>query len=127
MAREVSLSVNHKPIEMIPFVEDYVANVAEAVVQSLRGAAATEELLLLVENGAVTVHQNGGELPVNEFVTAIIQNTVLDTLATGKGSQGVEALQNVETGSGLLRKRFLISTEKVGEMVLLRIDDVSDA
>jgi len=85
MASEVSLTVNHQPIDMIPFVEEYVANVAEAVVQSLRGAAATEELLLLVENGAVTVHQNGGELPVNEFVTAIIQSTVLGMVSPLKG------------------------------------------
>ena len=85
MANQVSLNVNQQPIDMIPFVEDYVAQVADGIVQSLRGAAPTDKLELLVTESAVTVRQNGSELEVNEFVSKIIKSTVLGMVSPLKG------------------------------------------
>lgn len=85
MADQVNLKVNGQPIDMIPFVEDYVAQVADGIVQSLRGAAPTDKLALQVSEAAVSVNQNGGELEVNEFVSKIIRSTVLGMVTPLKG------------------------------------------
>ena len=76
MANQVSLNVNGQPVDLRLFVEGYVAQVADGIVQSLRGAAPTDKLELMVAESAVTVRQNGGELEVNEFVSKIIKSTV---------------------------------------------------
>lgn len=56
-----------------------------------------------------------------------IRLTVLDTYKTGKTHHGVKAYPDIETGSGVKRMRFLISTQKVGNAVLLRIDEAGVA
>jgi len=93
MADEVSLKVNRQPIDMIPFVEDYVAQGADGIVQSLRGAAPTAELELLVTADAVTVSQNGGVLEVNEFVSRIIRSTLLGMVTPLKGAGDPQEIQ----------------------------------
>ena len=93
MADQVSLKVNRQPIDMIPFVEDYVAQVADGIVQSLRGAAPTAELELLVTADAVSVRQNGGVLEVNEFVSQIIRSTLLGMVGPLKGVSDPQEIQ----------------------------------
>jgi PAS domain-containing protein len=53
-----------------------------------------------------------------------IRNTVMDTLASGHGVSCATAYQDIKTAAGAQRMRFLISTERVGAGVLLRIDSV---
>lgn len=57
--------------------------------------------------------------------TCAIRNTVMDTLSTGKGYDNVPAFQNINTGDGPRIIKFHISTQKVGNSILLRIDKVS--
>jgi PAS domain-containing protein len=57
--------------------------------------------------------------------TCAIRNTLKDTLNTGREYKNVPAFQNIKTDSGPEVLKFLISTEKVEEQVLLRIDEVS--
>jgi len=54
--------------------------------------------------------------------TCAIRNIVLDTLASGYGFDKVPAFQSIDTPAGPSITRFVITTEKVGEQVLLRID-----
>ena len=54
-----------------------------------------------------------------------IRNSVQETYATGESHEKVLAHANVVGTDGPIRTRFLISTEKVGQFVLLRIDEVS--
>lgn len=53
-----------------------------------------------------------------------IRRTVTTTYATGKSQENVPAYQDIVTPGGTREVRFLISTEKVGNFVLLRIDEV---
>ena len=53
-----------------------------------------------------------------------IRRTVAHTFASGKSSLRVPATLRCEQPKGGEGTRFLISTEKVGDVVLLRIDDV---
>jgi hypothetical protein len=52
-----------------------------------------------------------------------IRNTVVNTLATDCNFKHVPAYQDVRGADGVQRTRFLISTEKVGDAVLLKIDE----
>ena len=54
-----------------------------------------------------------------------IRNSVEETLATGVGVERVPAYQSIKTPNGVQQQRFLISTERVGDSVMLRIDDVA--
>jgi hypothetical protein len=57
--------------------------------------------------------------------TCAIRNTVMDTLATGRGYKNVPAFQSIHTPDGTQIMKFTISTEKVGDSILLRIDEVA--
>ena len=54
--------------------------------------------------------------------TCTIRNAVMDTLSTGKGYRNIPAFQSINTSEGPKIFRFYISTEKVEECILLRID-----
>ena len=58
--------------------------------------------------------------------TCAIRNIVMDTLATGRGYKHVPAFQSINTSDGKKILRFLISTQKVNDCILLRIDKVID-
>jgi len=54
-----------------------------------------------------------------------IRNTVMKTFSTGEPQKNVKAYQYIETPDGVKRTLFSITTEMVGEIVLLRIDDAA--
>lgn len=56
--------------------------------------------------------------------TCAIRNILMDTLTHGRSYKKVPAYQRISTPSGDRIMRFFISTERVGEQILLRIDDV---
>jgi hypothetical protein len=50
----------------------------------------------------------------------------MDTLAHDRGYTNVPAFQNIRTPKGNRIMRFYVSTEKVDDHILLRIDDVTE-
>jgi PAS domain-containing protein len=68
----------------------------------------------LPEGCGKTVHCSG----------CTIRRTVMDTLNSGKGHEKVPASLKRETRHGSQYLRLLISTEKVQDVVLLRIDEI---
>jgi transcriptional regulator with PAS, ATPase and Fis domain len=56
-----------------------------------------------------------------------IRNTVMKTLESGVSQKNIPAFQLINTPEGITKMWFLISTEKVNETVLLRIDGVAPA
>lgn len=59
-------------------------------------------------------------------IACAVRNTVMDTLKTGKSYSSVPAFQSIDTPAGTRLIKFIISTEKTGEHILLRIDSASD-
>jgi PAS domain-containing protein len=53
----------------------------------------------------------------------VIRRSVTATLATGRAVARAEAQQTVRSAEGERTKRFEISTERAGELILLRIDE----
>jgi hypothetical protein len=58
--------------------------------------------------------------------TCTIRKTITDTLQTGRSHIGVAAYPDLRHITGESRIRFIISTEKVGNAVMLRIDEISE-
>ncbi|MFZ5797839.1 MAG: hypothetical protein C4563_01870 [Desulfobulbus sp.] len=59
-------------------------------------------------------------------MTCAIRNILMDTLAQGHGYSRVPAFQKIRTPTGERIMRYYISTERIGDRILLRIDDVVD-
>ena len=55
--------------------------------------------------------------------TCALRNIIMDTLASGKGHKNVPAFQNINTAEGRRLVKFYISTERIGDSILLRIDE----
>ena len=60
-------------------------------------------------------------------VACTIRNNVMETFNTGKSLRRVPAFLNRAGRHSIHRIKFLISTERVNDVVLLRIDEVIDA
>ena len=88
MARKLSMTVNGNPIKFIPFVEEYVYQVANGIVASLKDTGAIKTLELKVDDGDVAMNLNGKEIPVNVFVTKIVSSTMAGMVSTLKGAEG---------------------------------------
>jgi hypothetical protein len=58
--------------------------------------------------------------------TCAIRINVLETLQSGKSKIGIPAYPDFHHMTGENRVRFLITTERIGETVLLRINDVAE-
>ena len=56
-----------------------------------------------------------------------IRITVLETFASGRSYVRVPAYPDIQTVSGVKTMRFLITTERVGVFVLLRIEEMNGA
>ncbi len=63
----------------------------------------------------------GGSL---HCLSCVIRNTVEDTHKTGQAHLNVAACQDLDTISGPRLTRFIISTEKIADLVVLKIEDV---
>jgi len=59
--------------------------------------------------------------------TCTIRNTVTETFETGREFVHVQAFPDVQVGQAVKTMSLEISTEKVADVVLLRIDDFSEA
>jgi len=69
-------------------------------------------------------HQPGGCGHTLHCRSCMIRNSVAKTFQTGKPCIRMPACQDLDTFEGPRTVRFLITTEKVGGAVLLRIDDL---
>jgi PAS domain-containing protein len=84
-------------------------------IEGYRGGEVFEcEHARLPEGCGQTVHCSG----------CTIRMAVMDTLRTGVSRLRAPACLDCHTGNGVQRVEFLISTEKAGDVVLLRIDEV---
>lgn len=87
MERNLSaeLAINGAPVELNPFVEQFIAHTALGAVSSLRGAETIQDLELHLERGEVTIRVNGDQLPVTPFPRDIITSTITGMVSALKG------------------------------------------
>jgi hypothetical protein len=94
MAKKVTLSVNDVPIQLIPFVQDYITGVVRGIVASLKDTGEIGDLKLTLDNqGQVAINLNGVDVPLKYFPVEIIKSTILGMVVPLKGVGEVYRLE----------------------------------
>ena len=91
MKFEAGLWVNHQPIEMNAFTEEFLARVALAMVSSLKGGENVQELEIYLQEGEVGVVADGRDLSLTPFPKDIISHTLIGLFSSLKGIKRVES------------------------------------
>ena len=86
MTKQVSLSVNDKPIDLDYFVHGFIDHTVGGMLASLEGTGEIESLDLTIdEAGQVTVNLNNAPVLINFFANKIIKSTVTGMLSPLRG------------------------------------------
>jgi len=89
MASKVSLTVNETTMELNEFLVAYFYHVSSGIIASLKDTEAIKKLKLDIDKtGDVKINLNGKDIPINIFVTEIVQNTLGGMVANLKGVSG---------------------------------------
>jgi hypothetical protein len=88
MTREISLTVNERPIALDYFVQGFVDHTVGGMLGALEGTGEIRNLELTVDGNQVTIDLNHAVIPTNPFVSTIIRNTVAGMMSS---LEGVEA------------------------------------
>lgn len=89
---KVSLRVNKKPVELNPFVKEFLARTMLGAAASLKGTEDIQNLEIHQENDGVTVTVNGDKIPLTPFPRDIIANTLSGMISPLKGIDDVDSL-----------------------------------
>ena len=86
------LLVNKKPVELNPFVEEYLARISVGIVTSLKGIDYIRSIKIHHEHDDVTIAVNGEEVSLTPFPVQIIANTLHGLVSTLKGIDAIKSL-----------------------------------
>jgi len=90
---KASLRVNGLPVELNPFVEEFLTRTVTGAVSSLKGAEDIQSLELCIEQGEVSIIVNSDELSLTPFPQEIIASTVTGLVSSLKGIDKVGSLR----------------------------------
>ena len=91
--------VNKKPIELNPFVNDFLAQVTVGAVKSLKGVDYIRSIEVHREYDDLTIKVNGEDIPITPFPIEIISSTIIGLASTLKGVDDVDSFSiNVDVG-----------------------------
>ena len=92
------LLVNGKPIDINPFVEEFLARTTVAAAASLKGAENIRSLEIHQRKGTVELTVNGKEIPLTPFPNDVISRMLTGIVSSLKGVGDIESIDvNVET------------------------------
>jgi len=90
---KTELEVNNTPVELNPFVDEFLTRTVLGAVSSLKGARNINELILYLERDDVEIVVNGNALPLTPFPKEIITNTLIGLVSPLKGVDKVDSLK----------------------------------
>jgi hypothetical protein len=90
---KANLWVNGLPVDLNPFVEEFLARTVTGAVSSLKGAEDIRRLELYLERGDVRIIINEGELSLTPFPSDIIASTVTGLVSSLKEIDKIESLR----------------------------------
>ena len=93
MTREISLSVNDKPIQTDYFIARFIDHTVGGMLAALEGTGDIGVLTLDIDEGEqVTINLNNAQVPINPFVNRIILSTITGLVSTLKGVDEIKKL-----------------------------------
>ena len=90
---EAKLSVNGSPIEMKPFVEEFLAKTVAAAVSTLKGVEPMQSLEVSLKGGQVGIVLNGKALPLTPFPNDIIASMLAGMVSSLDLPDQIDALE----------------------------------
>jgi hypothetical protein len=86
------LWVNKSPVDLNPFVEEFLARVAVGAAAPLKGAEDIRSLEIHQDKGDVRIEVNGKDIPLTPFPNEIISNTLVGLVSSLKGIDKVDSI-----------------------------------
>ena len=90
---KAKLMVNSKEVEMNPFVESYVSNVAIGIVSSLKGVDYINSVEIKQEKDSVTIKINKEDITLTPFPSDIIISTIKGLVSSLKGVNDIKTIE----------------------------------
>lgn len=90
---KTELEINNVPVELNPFVDEFLTRTVVGAVSSLKGAGNIQSLVLYLERDDVKIVVNGHALPLTPFPKEIITNTIIGLVTPLKGVENVDSLK----------------------------------
>lgn len=90
---KTELEVNNVPVELNPFVDEFLTRTVVGAVSSLKGAENIQSLKLYLERNDVKIIVNGNELPLTPFPKEIINSAIIGLVSPLKGVDKVDSLK----------------------------------
>jgi hypothetical protein len=75
------------------FVQRFVDHTVGGIVSSLEGVGDVRDIEMKINGNDVSVSVNAGDVPLNDFVAAIVCNTVRGMVSSLKGIESTEKIQ----------------------------------
>ncbi len=92
MTRQVSLSVNDKPIELDYFVLGFIDHVMRGMLEALEGTGDVKSATLSIKGDVVRISVNNAPVSIKSFVTKIVGDTVKGMVSPLKGVGEINSL-----------------------------------
>lgn len=93
MTREISLTVNDKPIQTDYFVAGFIDHTVGGMLAALEGTGDIGSMILDVdEGGQLTINLNNAQVSINPFVNDIVLSTLKGLFSTLKGVDEIKKL-----------------------------------
>ena len=89
---KAKLRVNKISVDMNPFVEEFLARTAVAIVASLKGAENVQSLEIQQQKGNAKITVNGNEIPLTPFANDIICSTLTGLVSSLKEVEDIDSL-----------------------------------
>jgi hypothetical protein len=90
---KAELEINNIPVELNPFVDEFLTRTVVGAVSSLKGAGNIQGLELYLERNDVKIVVNGNEVPLTPFPKEIITNTIIGLVSPLKGIGKVDTMK----------------------------------
>jgi hypothetical protein len=90
---KTELEANNVPVELNPFVDEFLTRTVVGAVSSLKGAKNIQDLELYLERNDVKIVVNGIEIPLTPFPKEIITNTITGLVSPLRGVEKVDSLK----------------------------------
>ena len=89
---KAELTVNNKPIELNPFVEEFLARTVVGAVSSLKGVDDVAKLGLEMKKRDISLIVDGHKVPLSPFPNQIVASTLVGLVSALKGVKDIESL-----------------------------------
>lgn len=93
MTRQVTLSVNDKPVTLDYFAQDFIDHVVAGMLGALEGTGPIKNLTLSIEGDKVAIDLNGGAVATNTFAGKIVTSTMVGMVSSLKGGADASKLK----------------------------------